>query len=195
MQRTLTYNSVTIPIVPSNFVGEAPSLNDLNTMLNINRPNVINEYMNSTTTAWSNGKYYLLGQILTSPDTKLTNILLEQAIERNIESSIEIGGPSNGGEYSSEIQNEIKFVELIRLIGEYYTTMTENPTQSEISNDQFPNRIQELEKIVDSLQVQIYKLQETLKRNEQKLDHFERKHVYNDLVIDDLINSLTELKN
>ena len=132
MNRELPYSSVTLPTVPFDCRPNCePSLNDLQdfvTNIDIQYEydrTVIDEYMKSTKSIYTDGKYYLFGQVLTYPDTKLTTNILDDAINYNRKKAIEYGGPANGMEYSSILRSERLFKDLIHIIGLYYISRLE----------------------------------------------------------------------
>ncbi len=131
MNHDLPYSSITIPLVLVECVGSEPSLHDLHdfiTKTDIKYEydrTVIDEYMKSTTSTYTEGKYYLFGQVLTSPGTKLTTVRLENAINVNQKKGLEYGGPATGMEYSSIIQSERLFKDLLHIIELYYVAILE----------------------------------------------------------------------
>lgn len=131
MNRNLLYSSITLPEVPFDCPDCEPSLNDLYDFVTKNDiqheydRTVIDEYMKSTKSIYTDGKYYLFGQVLTYPDTKLTTNILDDAINYNRKKSIEYGGPANGIDYSSMLRSERLFKDLIHIIGLYYISRLE----------------------------------------------------------------------
>ena len=80
----------------------------------------LNEYIATTKQPWSNGAYYLFGQLLTNFDTPLTNELLQEAISTDARRRIEYGGPCNSMEAASINHNIRVFHNLLNLLQRYY---------------------------------------------------------------------------
>jgi hypothetical protein len=80
----------------------------------------LNEYVATTKQPWSNGGYYLFGQLLTNFDAPLTNELLQQAIATDARRRIEYGGPCNSMEAASINHNIRVFHNLLYLLQKYY---------------------------------------------------------------------------
>ena len=80
----------------------------------------LTEYVATTKQPWSNGAYYLFGQLLTSFDAPLTNELLQTAIDTNSRRMTEYGAPCNFLEANSVNHNIRVFHNLLYLLQKYY---------------------------------------------------------------------------
>jgi hypothetical protein len=80
----------------------------------------LNEYIATTKQPWSNGAYYLFGQLLTNFDTPITNELLQEAISTDARRRIEYGGACNSMEAASINHNIRVFHNLLNLLQRYY---------------------------------------------------------------------------
>jgi len=80
----------------------------------------LTEYLKATRQSWSMGKYYLYGQLQVEVNTPLTNELLKQAIELNIQRGIEYGPPANHLEAASIYRTEQVFRNILDLLHKYY---------------------------------------------------------------------------
>jgi len=124
-----------LPIIPDDFktcqpfVGAIhPSLRQLNAYItrkfkhDFVGENIValTEYIATSKSSWSKGKFYLFGQLPTDLDTPLTNELLQKAIDVNIQRGIEYGAPANSFEAASIHRSEQIFQNLLYLLGRYY---------------------------------------------------------------------------
>jgi len=130
MERRLVFNTmITIPVVPDEFVGKEPTFNQLVEFVEVyydgDRPRVIEEYEKTILSAWSTGKYYLLGQVLTDPIDRITTERIENALQIHRQRSIDYGAPCNSFEYNSILHTERMFADLLRIIEKYYEIMME----------------------------------------------------------------------
>ena len=120
---------ITTPVVPEEFLGKEPTFNKLVEFVEVyydgDRPRVIEEYEKTILSAWSTGKYYLLGQVLTDPIDRITTARLKNAIQIHRQRSIDYGAPCNSFEYNSILHTERMFADLLRIIEKYYETMME----------------------------------------------------------------------
>jgi hypothetical protein len=80
----------------------------------------LTKYIEDTKQPWSKGKYYLFGQLLIDMNTPLTNDLLRNAIQANIQRGIDYGGPCNHMEAASMYHSEQVFINLLDLLQKYY---------------------------------------------------------------------------
>jgi hypothetical protein len=111
------------------FVGAIhPSLRQLNDYITRKFKNdfadenivALTEYIAISKSSWAKGKFYLFGQLPTDLDTPLTNELLQEAIDVNIQRGIDYGGPANYLEAASIHHSEQVFQNLLHLLGRYY---------------------------------------------------------------------------
>ena len=130
--------SIKIPETPAVEIGKELSLNqliewfkfasediDLDSYINSNVLNVLNEYKMDSESTWSNGKYYLYGQIPIYSDEAITQNILQSALNASIERFQEYGGPCNSFEAASIAINEKRFTNLLILIEFYYNKYKE----------------------------------------------------------------------
>jgi hypothetical protein len=80
----------------------------------------LKEYMATTQSSWSMGKYYLFGQLHTDMNAPITCELLQEAIDLNARRRIEYGVPCNALEVHSIAYSESVFRNLIELLQKYY---------------------------------------------------------------------------
>ena len=130
MERTLVFNKmISIPVVPEEFVGKEPTFNELVEFVKLyydgDRPRVIEEYEKTILSSWSTGKYYLLGQVLTDPNDRITTERVENAVRTHRQRSIDYGAPCNSFEYNSILHTERMFADLLHIIEKYYEMMME----------------------------------------------------------------------
>ena len=92
----------------SNLYTDAPSLNELISFVKTNAEyfddlelTVLQEYYSNTADKWSNGKYYLHGQLPLLPDTPITNQIIDDAKNIHIQRGIDYGNPCNSFESAS----------------------------------------------------------------------------------------------
>jgi hypothetical protein len=105
-----------------------PSLTDIISFVKKNadyfddlKLNVLQEYYNNTTDKWSNGKYYLHGQLPLLPDTPITDQIIDDAKNIHIQRGMEYGSPCNSFE-SASITNSINsYDQFIAIIDRYQT--------------------------------------------------------------------------
>lgn len=118
-----------MPMVPEDFINKEPSLNDLKQFIedyssilneNIDLTLGVNGYIKDSTQSWSNGKYYLLGQLPLLPSEPISSKILYEAIEIEERKFKEYGGPCHQAEvWSSQKHNEW-FKSIKYLIIAYY---------------------------------------------------------------------------
>ena len=80
----------------------------------------LDEYIKMTTQPWSDGRYYLFGQIAIGLDVPLTNELLQLAIDTNMKRRDEYGIPYNNIEAASIAHSEMVYHNLLDLLQKYY---------------------------------------------------------------------------
>jgi len=80
----------------------------------------LDEYIEMTNKPWSDGRYYLFGQIAVELDDPLTNELLQLAIDTNIKRVREYGIPCNNMEAESIARGEYVYRNLLYLLQKYY---------------------------------------------------------------------------
>ena len=85
----------------------------------------LDEYKKDAETTWSNGKYYLYGQIPIDCDVPITQNLLQSAIDENNKRFNEDGGPCNSFEAASIACSEKRFTNLLKLLDFYYNKYDE----------------------------------------------------------------------
>ena len=111
------------------FVGAIhPSLRQLNDYITRKFKNdfadenivALTEYIAISKSLWAKGKFYLFGQLPTDLDTPLTNELLQEAIDVNIQRGIDYGVPANYLEAASMHHSEQVFQNLLHLLRRYY---------------------------------------------------------------------------
>ena len=129
MERILEYNTA-VPAVPEEFLCKEPTFNELVEFVNVyykgvSRPRVIEEYEKTILSTWSTGKYYLLGQVLTDPNDRITTERIENAVRIHRQRSLDYGEPCNSFEYNSVLHTERMFVDLLQIIEKYYEMMME----------------------------------------------------------------------
>ena len=129
---------IRIPETPTREIGKELSLNaminwfnnaskDIELDLYI-QPDVLkalDEYKKDAETTWSNGKYYLYGQIPIDCDVPITQNLLQSAIDENNKRFNEYGGPCNSFEAASIACSEKRFTNLLKLLDFYYNKYDE----------------------------------------------------------------------
>jgi len=129
---------IRIPETPTREIGKELSLNamidwfsnvskDIELDLYI-QPDVLktlDEYKKVAETTWSNGKYYLYGQIPIDCDVPITQNLLQSAIDENNKRFNEYGGPCNSFEAASIACSENRFNNLLKLLDFYYNKYDE----------------------------------------------------------------------
>jgi hypothetical protein len=115
----------------SHVYNETPSLNELIAFVNENAEhfydlelNVLQVYHNNTTDNWSNGKYYLHGQLPLLPDTPITNQIIDDAKNIHIQRGMEYGNPCNSFESSSIACSINHYKQLILILVRYQTVLT-----------------------------------------------------------------------
>jgi hypothetical protein len=109
-----------------------PTLNELSDFIKTN-PDYFGEdekkyirlYFENTKEKYSNGKYWLKGQLEMTPDEKITIEKMNTAIEIDNRRKIEYGGPCNGLEAMSILQHEKKFENLQNVLQKYYEILEE----------------------------------------------------------------------
>ena len=80
----------------------------------------LDEYIEMTNKPWSEGRYYLFGQIHIGLDVSLTNELLQLTIDTNAKRRDEYGIPCNSMEASSIAHSEYVYKNLLYLLQKYY---------------------------------------------------------------------------
>ena len=129
---------IKIPETPTREIGKELSLNamidwfnnaseDIELSLYI-QPDVLkalDEYKKDAESTWSNGKYYLYGQIPLDCDVPITQNLLQSAINENNTRFNEYGGPCNSFEAASIACSENRFTNLLKLLDFYYNKYDE----------------------------------------------------------------------
>ena len=80
----------------------------------------LDEYIEMTNKPWSEGRYYLFGQIAIGLDVPLTNDLLQLAIDTNMKRCSEYGIPCNNMEADSIARGEYIYKNLLYLLQKYY---------------------------------------------------------------------------
>ena len=120
-----------------------PTLNDLNDFI-ITNPDYFNEdekkciglYLSDTQQKYSNGKYWLKGQLQMTPDEEITAEKMDKAIEIDNQSKLKYSGPFHPLEAMSMLKHDKKFENLQTVLQKYNDTMEEeyfrppNPTDS-----------------------------------------------------------------
>jgi hypothetical protein len=128
----------------------SPSLNDLAHFTNQNR-NHFNEdehrsiacYLSDIHAKYSDGYYWLKGQLKLMPDEQITQTKIDNAIAIDHQRKAEYGGPCNGLEAASMNHHEYKFTNLQKVIQKYFTIMEEelfrppDPTDNSDSGGDF----------------------------------------------------------
>jgi len=109
-----------------------PSLNELQEFLLSNRDHFDEDehkgvagYLSDTNEKYSNGKYWLNGQLEMTPDEKITIEKINNAIEIDNRRKIEYGGPCNALEAMSMLHHEKKFENLQNVLHKYYELLQE----------------------------------------------------------------------
>ena len=141
-QNIVIYKKISdIPSVPAEFIDQEPTLNDLNDfVIKYNDAwsistgtrhfgkiitDVLNEYTNNLTRKWTNGSYYLLGQLPILPTQRLDSKILNHAIGVHKERFVEYGEAVNSAEQWSIHRHEHLFNMIKSLIQLYYNIKTE----------------------------------------------------------------------
>jgi len=108
----------------------APSLNDLSDFVTLNasffetdEKECIHQYMKNTTEKYSNGKYWLKGQLEKRPDEPITQTDIDEAIVIDNRRMAEYGGPCNGLEAMSIAHHNLKFTNIQKVLQKYYQLM------------------------------------------------------------------------
>ena len=108
----------------------APSLNDLGEFVRLNasffepdEKDCINQYMKNTTEKYSNGKYWLKGQLEKLSDDPIMQRDIDEAISIDNRRMTEYGGPCNGLEAASIAHHNHKFTNMQKLLEKYYQLM------------------------------------------------------------------------
>lgn len=110
----------------------APSLNDLDEFVRLNasffdtdEKDCIIQYMKNTTEKYSNGKYWLKGQLEKLPDDPIMQRDIDEAISIDNRRMTEYGGPCNGLEAMSIAHHNHKFTNIQKVLQKYYQLMEE----------------------------------------------------------------------
>jgi len=105
----------------------APSLNDLRDFVSLNasffeadEKDCIVQYMQNTTEKYSNGKYWLNGQLEKRPDEPILQSDIDEAIVIHNRRMVEYGGPCNGLEAMSIAHHNKKFTNIQNVLQKYY---------------------------------------------------------------------------
>lgn len=129
---------IKIPETPTREIGKELSLNAMiNWFSNVSKAieldlyiqkedmEVLSKYKKDSESTWSNGKYYLYGQIPLDCDVPITQNLLQSAIDENNKRFNEYGGPCNSFEAASIACSEKRFTNLLKLLDFYYNKYDE----------------------------------------------------------------------
>jgi hypothetical protein len=129
---------IKIPETPTREIGKELSLNAMiNWFNNVSKAieldlyiqkedmEVLSKYKKDSESTWSNGKYYLYGQIPLDCDVPITQNLLQSAIDENNKRFNEYGGPYNSFEAASIACSEKRFTNLLKLLDFYYNKYDE----------------------------------------------------------------------
>ena len=108
-----------------------PSLYELRDFMNSNR-DCFNEdetkcvalYLGNTIEKYSDGKYWLKGQVQMTPEDKITKDKILQAEEIDKRRFAEYGGPCNALEAASIREHNYKFENLQKALAKYYDILT-----------------------------------------------------------------------
>jgi hypothetical protein len=108
----------------------SPSLNDLGEFVRLNasffdtdEKDCISQYMKNTTEKYSNGKYWLKGQLEKLPDDPIMQRDIDEAIAIDNRRMAEYGGPCNGLEAASIAHHNKKFTNMQKVLEKYYQLM------------------------------------------------------------------------
>jgi hypothetical protein len=83
--------------------------------------NVLQEYYDNTNDKWSNGKYYLHGQLPLLPDTPITDQIIDDAKNIHIQRGMEYGTPCNSFESSSINHSINSYDQFVAIIDRHQT--------------------------------------------------------------------------
>jgi len=78
-----------------------PNGDEERNLFNTLKKDVLNEYLADTKSTWSNGTFYLGGQIKMAPDEEITIEKIKKVREIDRQRDIEYGGPCNSWEAMS----------------------------------------------------------------------------------------------
>ncbi len=108
----------------------APSLRDLSEFIQMNpsffdvdEKKCISLYLENTTEKYSNGKYWLKGQLEKTPDDPITQHDMDEANNIDNRRMAEYGGPCNGLEAASIAHHNYKFINMQKVLQKYYYLM------------------------------------------------------------------------
>jgi hypothetical protein len=125
---TIIYNIINKTHKMPHLYNEIPSLNELIAFVNENSEHfydleltVLQDYYSNTIDKWSEGKYYLHGQLPLLPDTPITNQIMDDAKNIHIQRSIEYGNPCNSFESASIACSITRYKQLIQILDRYQT--------------------------------------------------------------------------
>ena len=104
----------------------SPTLYELQEFINSN-PTYFNKdekdsiqlYLQNTAEKYTDGKYWLKGQVQMSPNDEITNEKMNEAEEIDKQRQMEYGGPCNGLEAASIRQHSYKFENLKKVLIKY----------------------------------------------------------------------------
>jgi len=107
-----------------------PSLYELYEFIKYNRDlfdpcekRYVESYLNDTTDNYSDGHYWLKGQLHMLPTEEITEEKIQKAIEIDKKRMDEYGGPCNGMEAASMNNHNNKFENLQKALKKYYELM------------------------------------------------------------------------
>ena len=129
-----THNSMEIAKTPEAFVGKEPCLDKLIAWFeNVGKEEKLDEegitadilevlsvYKSDTESKWSDGKYYLKGQIPLCSNEAITQGQMQSAIDEDNQRLQDYGGPCNSFEAASIEHSNRRFNNLQRLLQFYY---------------------------------------------------------------------------
>ena len=101
--------------VPNNVI-ERKIFNNINTQ-------VLNSYFDDTKSTWSNGMFYLGGQIKMKPDEEITIDKIKEVRKISKQREIEYGGPCNSWEAASINNHNNKLNQMEEIIKAYTKIM------------------------------------------------------------------------
>ena len=118
-----------LPDVPEEFQGKEPSLNELNIFIEEHgdlftdpeKLKTIAYYIQITNSSYSEGFFWLFGQLKITPSDAITNIKLQEAIDLNNKQINNYGGGCNSFENASIKQANNHFVNLLEILCNYYS--------------------------------------------------------------------------
>ena len=127
---------IKIPETPAREIGKELSLNamidwfnnarkyvNLDLYIHADVLNVLDEYKKDVESTWSDGKYWLYGQITMDADTPITQNLLQSAIDQNIKAIKQM--PNSSWEAGLSNIRHLHFTNLLKLLDFYYNKYDE----------------------------------------------------------------------